>query len=591
MTTRSSTSLFLGALVAICFFATPPVNADSVFDDAVAYWAFEGAGDTILDSKGIADMAIADGSSPTRITGLVGGGLQVNPGDQLYATTGVDVDALDFNRQTYDAFTVAGWVKQYEGSPVFIKMQNSDPYRGWHLEVKDTGEINFLLRSTNLETDKIAVIGDGRIPMGEWVHLAASFSYDVNDALLGVRLYVNGSQFASYVQYDGLADWNPYEYLDTTNSVPFQFTARETREYLDYYETSYDEVVVWNRILSQAEVQQLVNAGVPDVPVTNYIANGNFENTTGWVAAGTGVLPPEGWESHIWKNNAATQATGAAAVGGTGNSALMEGELLSGIDQRGMAQSFVHPTDAKWQFDMDFATETPSDHTQRTVAMTLRTNNGAQLAFIVSDPDNDGLGDLLVGGVGGYVAIAGLENKIVFDTDLSDVTDSVHHLRITGHFNDATPNYDITLTDPYGLQYTVLGLTDHSDDMGELLTGAGIGQVGFYTYKSYGDWLLDNVSLVDINGTTLPGDADHSGSVGPSDAAILAQYWLIATGATWEMGDFNGDGAVNDLDASILAANWGAGTVESAVPEPSTLVLLIGLALGLIARQRRQHVS
>jgi hypothetical protein len=34
--------------------------------------------------------------------------------------------------------------------------------------------------------------------------------------------------------------------------------------------------------------------------------------------------------------------------------------------------------------------------------------------------------------------------------------------------------------------------------MGELVTGAGIGHVGFYTYKSYGNFVIDNVSLVNV---------------------------------------------------------------------------------------------
>jgi len=487
---------FVWAAVAVCCLLTAPAGAASVFDDAVAYWAFEGTGDTIIDSKGgQANMTIADATSPNRITGLVGGAIQVNHGDQQYATTGGDVNKLDFDSR--DDFSVAGWVMQYEGSPVFLKMANTvgDGYRGWHLETKDTAEIDFLLRHTNATTDKIGVYGWGRIPFGEWVHVAATYHYDENDPTRGVRIYVNGTLFDSYTTATGLA--TP---MDTTSDKPFQFTARETREYLDYYDTSYDEVGVWNRVLSQAEVQQLVNAAVPDVPMpvgANYIENGDFEDTTGWVPPGTDVLPPAGWASYSWKTNPAAQATVAAAVGGTGTSALMEEARLSGINRRGMAQSFVHATDPKWQFDMDFATEAPSTNTQRALAMTLRTENGAQLSFIVSDPDDNGLGDLQIG-FGEYTTIPGLENKIVFDNDLSDLTGSVHHLTVVGHFDDATPNYDVFLTDPSDNVYSALGVTMCSGDMAPLVTGMGLSQVGFYTYSSYGDWVIDNVSVVNV---------------------------------------------------------------------------------------------
>jgi len=580
-------------IVVTCFLVASQAGAQSPFDDAVAYWAFEGTGDTIIDSKGVANMALADGlNSPTRITGLVGGGLQVNPGDNQYITTGADVDALDFNRETLDAFSVACWVKQYEGSPLMIKMADTatDNYRGWHLECKNTGEIDFLLRSTNATTDKIAIYGLGRVPMGEWVHLAATFDYNLSDETRGVRLYVNGHAYDMDPVHTGLEDGNPN--LDTTNDKPFQFTARETSEYLQVYETCYDEVGVWNRVLSQTEVQQLVNTGVPDVPVTNYIDNGDFEDTTGWVAPGTGVLPPADWASHIWKNNPAAQATGATAVGGTGNSALMEEARLTETNQRGMAQSFVHATDSEWQFDMDFATEAPSETGQRTVAMTLRAENGSQLSIIVSDPDNDGMGDLQVG-FGVYTTIPGLENKIVFDSDLSDLTGSVHHLRIVGHFDDEIPNYDVILTDPSDNVYSALAVTMYSQDMGELTTGTGLSQVGFYTYKSYGDWVIDNVSLVDAAYVPVPGDTNEDDDVDADDLAVVAANWGNTVGANdYTVGNFNGDTVVDAIDAAIQAANWtgpGESNSGTSVPEPGAAVLLAILGLTMLYKRHVRH--
>ena len=49
------------------------------------------------------------------------------------------------------------------------------------------------------------------------------------------------------------------------------------------------------------------------------------------------------------------------------------------------------------------------------------------------------------------------------------------------------------------------------------------------------------------------------------------------------MGDFNGDGIVDDKDATLLSANWGAGSAggNASVPEPGSLILLIGL-VGLV---------
>jgi hypothetical protein len=85
----------------------------------------------------------------------------------------------------------------------------------------------------------------------------------------------------------------------------------------------------------------------------------------------------------------------------------------------------------------------------------------------------------------------------------------------------------------------------------------------------------------------VPGDANYDGMVDQDDAAILANHWGDAN-ATWAMGDFNLDGLVTSADASILAANWGqTGEANRAVPEPSTLgLLLVLLCASLLRRQR-----
>jgi hypothetical protein len=86
------------------------------------------------------------------------------------------------------------------------------------------------------------------------------------------------------------------------------------------------------------------------------------------------------------------------------------------------------------------------------------------------------------------------------------------------------------------------------------------------------------------------GDANLDRVVDDKDAAILASHWGM-TGVSWCAGDFNGDGIVNYRDASLLSVSWlwradAAAGEQVAVPEPSTLVLLLGLAAALAALRR-----
>ena len=88
------------------------------------------------------------------------------------------------------------------------------------------------------------------------------------------------------------------------------------------------------------------------------------------------------------------------------------------------------------------------------------------------------------------------------------------------------------------------------------------------------------VTVPELPPTHIPGDANDDGKVDGSDVTILAgnwQYGVTGGGATWDMGDFNEDGKVDGSDVTILAGNWqyGVTTAAAAVPEPSTLILLI----------------
>ena len=91
----------------------------------------------------------------------------------------------------------------------------------------------------------------------------------------------------------------------------------------------------------------------------------------------------------------------------------------------------------------------------------------------------------------------------------------------------------------------------------------------------------------------IAGDANKDGKVDGSDVTILAGNWQKGVGdgltASWEEGDFNGDGKVDGSDVTILAGNWqyGVEAAASAVPEPSTIVLLLAAVASLMVTRRR----
>jgi hypothetical protein len=93
------------------------------------------------------------------------------------------------------------------------------------------------------------------------------------------------------------------------------------------------------------------------------------------------------------------------------------------------------------------------------------------------------------------------------------------------------------------------------------------------------------------------GDADLNGEFNSSDlVSVLASGTYEAdVPATWSTGDFDGDGRANsgDLVAALADGGYEAGprTAVAAVPEPTTLslMLLAGLSVVSLCRRRSEN--
>lgn len=99
-------------------------------------------------------------------------------------------------------------------------------------------------------------------------------------------------------------------------------------------------------------------------------------------------------------------------------------------------------------------------------------------------------------------------------------------------------------------------------------------------------FIIDNFRLLSLEGSDqLPGDANGDGSVDLLDLDILGSNFGITEGATFAQGDFNEDGAVDLLDLDILGSNFGT-SAPASVPEPTTIVLALGLMAGAVRSRR-----
>ncbi|MBN1911003.1 MAG: PEP-CTERM sorting domain-containing protein [Pirellulales bacterium] len=172
--------------------------------------------------------------------------------------------------------------------------------------------------------------------------------------------------------------------------------------------------------------------------------------------------------------------------------------------------------------------------------------------------------------ISGDLAVVGAKNKGPYNSE----SGTVYVFRRTGNTWDEVATVrpsDGASGDEFGRAVAV--------DGDWIVVGASNHESGTGTAYVYS---IDNLT------NPTPGDANRDGVVDAFDARVLAAHWLTTAEVGWDEGDFNDDGTVNDLDASILAAHWNAGAEGSGVvPEPATIVMLLGGLLLLVLVRRR----
>ncbi len=200
-----------------------------------AWWRGEG---NALDQAGLNNGTLTN--NMTYGGGKVGGGFKGNFNTNAGIVDVPDAASLVLNQ----SFTVEGWLKLdgYNGTIIrrVPTQGGSLPIYTYTIGVRSTGELSYDVFTTN--TSGGGTLSNTALPLGQFAH----FAITLDNATNILRFYINGT-----AQGVGLWDIRPVA-IDPS---------RNPRIQIGNINGITDELSIYNRVLTPAEIQAIYNAG------------------------------------------------------------------------------------------------------------------------------------------------------------------------------------------------------------------------------------------------------------------------------------------------------------------------------------------
>jgi PKD repeat protein len=233
------TSLLTGLIILFAgAFVVPSANSTDLNQGLVGYWKFdEGSGDTAHDYSGSGNDATIHGAT--------------------WVTNGISGSALDFdgvndwaqaNHVNVDYLTVSAWAYYHQfcenvgWGPPIVSNGCDDPAVGYHLYQNTNYPFNRATCFVTVGGHRYGTISDLPLVTGQWYNLA--MTYDGHS----VKLYINGQLDSEDNRPSGTITPSPY---------PLMFAEAYYPGHLSWFDGLIDEVRIYDRALSEAEILYL----------------------------------------------------------------------------------------------------------------------------------------------------------------------------------------------------------------------------------------------------------------------------------------------------------------------------------------------
>ena len=565
------TTFFTTELVILCLLPCAQASL-------VSYWSMN---DNLTDSIGGHDGTymyggVANNAYAWYEAGVVGNCLYID-GDGSFVEI-ADEAAFD---STSTALTVSCWVKTDGGlSDDWMNLINKGCDDGWELR-NIWGETDQTCLTVHLAGQPWGINENNystpNVYDDQWHHVAATFD--------GVyrKLYVDGSLVDRYTLG---TEASPVQIQSTDEPVRFgayyTSTVTDTR---DYFRGWMDEVAIYDSALTSNQVTALYNTVSPDnlpaaIPDNNDPVTVTTEGEYVGLDTTTGA-----W----WRDSSVSKATDADNVYGT------DGYVFFGYNVLGS----VPNAEANHLYDLpDYinSVESFAAHDWTGSATTTADGNKGQ----IEDPLNPGTLRSAVHDYGfgscDYLITRATDEAFCLTLMMDSCVDAIEQSQMQIEIYDATELGNIGVeVEPIAVWHDVpFGANNDQTTYQSFAIPAGTNDIIVRLSNCIGDNPgMTGIAFdpVFIEEEWIPGDANKDGKVDGSDVTILAGNWQVGVSdgqtANWGMGDFNGDGKVDGSDVTILAGNWQSGVTTSAasVPEPSTLILLLGMVFMFCKRR------